>query len=86
LLAQTEGVFAETAGGVTVAVTKKLIEQGRIPRDEAIVICITGNGLKTLDAADGAVNEPAIIQPSLDAFVELLDDARIDSFEPELVA
>ena len=50
LLARTEGIFAETAGGVTVAVTRKLIEQGRIPRDEEIVICITGNGLKTQDA------------------------------------
>jgi threonine synthase len=85
LLAQTEGIFAETAGGVTVAVAKKLIEQGRIPRDEEIVICITGNGLKTLDAADEAVREPAVIEPSLDAFVELLDEQRIESFEPELV-
>src|ERR1700733_3390104 len=50
LLAQTEGIFAETAGGVTLAVTQKLIEQGKIPRDEEIVICITGNGLKTQDA------------------------------------
>ena len=50
LLARTEGIFAETAGGVTLAVTRKLIEQGRIPRDEEIVICITGNGLKTQDA------------------------------------
>src|SRR5207245_5827114 len=47
LLGRTEGVFAETAGGVTVAVARKLIEQGRIPRDEEIVLCITGNGLKT---------------------------------------
>src|SRR5207302_2793702 len=44
LLARTEGVFAETAGGVTVAVTRKLLEQGRLPRDEEIVVCITGNG------------------------------------------
>ena len=50
LLARTEGIFAETAGGVTVAVARKLIEQGRIPRDEEIVLCITGNGLKTQDA------------------------------------
>ena len=50
LLARTEGIFTETAGGVTVAATKKLIEAGRIPRDEPIVICITGNGLKTPDA------------------------------------
>ena len=53
LLAETEGIFAETAGGVTVAVARKLIEQGRIDRDEEIVLCITGNGLKTQDAVIG---------------------------------
>ena len=68
LLARTEGVWAETAGGVTLAVTRKLIEQGRIPRDEEIVICITGNGLKTQDAITDAVEPPTIIKPSLDAF------------------
>src|SRR5438128_448935 len=47
LLGRTEGIFAETAGGVTVAVARKLIEQGRIPRDEATVLCSTGNALKT---------------------------------------
>lgn len=50
LIAETEGIFTETAGGVTVAVTKKLIEQGRIDPDELTVIAITGNGLKTIDA------------------------------------
>jgi threonine synthase len=50
LLAETEGIFAETAGGVTVGVAKKLIASGKIPRDESAVICVTGNGLKTLDA------------------------------------
>lgn len=68
LLARTEGVFAETAGGVTLAVTRKLIEQGRIPRDEEIVICITGNGLKTQDCVAEAVEKPANIKPSLEAF------------------
>src|SRR5436305_14212386 len=68
LLAKTEGIFAETAGGVTLAVTRKLIEQGRIPRDEEIVICITGNGLKTQDAIADVLEEPAVIKPSLDAF------------------
>ena len=47
LLGETEGIFAETAGGVTLAVARKLIEQGRIDRDGSTVICITGNGLKT---------------------------------------
>jgi len=68
LLARTEGIFAETAGGTTLAVTKKLLEQGRIPRDEEIVICITGNGLKTQDCIAEAVDKPHVIKPSLDAF------------------
>jgi threonine synthase len=81
LLGRTEGIFAETAGGVTVAVTRKLIEQGRIPRDEEIVICITGNGLKTQDAVAGYLEKPALIKPSLKEFKKLLGEAR----EPALV-
>src|SRR5205807_3133949 len=68
LLAQTEGIFAETAGGVTLAAARKLIEQGRIPRDEEIVVCITGNGLKTQDAIAEWVQKPAVIRPSLEEF------------------
>jgi threonine synthase len=75
LLARTEGIFAETAGGVTVAVARKLIEQGRIPRDEEIVLCITGNGLKTQDALAGVVAEPTVIRPSLEAFEPLVESA-----------
>jgi threonine synthase len=71
LLARTEGVFAETAGGTTLAVAKKLIESGRIPRDEEIVLCVTGNGLKTQDAVFDAIEEPATIAPTLAAFEEL---------------
>ncbi|MBX9582913.1 MAG: threonine synthase [Gemmataceae bacterium] len=71
LLARTEGVFAETAGGTTVAVARKLIEAGRLPRDEEIVLCVTGNGLKTQDAVFEAVERPAVIKPSLAAFEEL---------------
>jgi len=70
LLASTEGIFTETAGGVTVAVTKKLIEQGRIPRDESIVISITGNGLKTQEALSGRLLKFAIIKPNLNSFEE----------------
>src|SRR5206468_314518 len=69
LLGKTEGIWAETAGGVTVAVTRKLIEQGRIPRDEEIVICVTGNGLKTQEAVADRLKQPAVIRPSLEAFV-----------------
>ena len=68
LLAETEGVFTETAGGVTVAVTKKLIDQGRIPRDEVIVVCITGNGLKTQEPLMGRLGETVRIQPNLASF------------------
>jgi threonine synthase len=74
LLAKTEGIFAETAGGVTVAVTRKLLEQGKLPRDEEIVICITGNGLKTQDAVAGELEEPVTIKPSLQAFEPLLSE------------
>jgi threonine synthase len=73
LLAKTEGIFAETAGGVTVAVARKLLEQGKLPRDEEIVLCITGNGLKTQDAIVGELEEPVTIKPSLDAFEPLLE-------------
>lgn len=68
LLAQTEGVFTETAGGVTVAVTRKLIQQGRIKPDELTVISITGNGLKTREAIEKSVGEAGIIEPTLAAF------------------
>jgi threonine synthase len=76
LLARTEGVWAETAGGVTLAVTRKLIEQGRIPRDEEIVICITGNGLKTQDAVVDLLEKPAVIAPSLDDFVAVYEGTK----------
>ena len=73
LLAETEGIFAETAGGVTVGVAKKLIASGAIPADDSAVLCITGNGLKTIDAGEDCVGKPHEIKPSLrefDAFVE----------------
>ncbi len=68
LLARTEGIFTETAGGVTVATAKKLIESGIIPRNESIVLAITGNGMKTQEAIQQAVGEPTLIDPKLDAF------------------
>jgi threonine synthase len=68
LLANTEGIFTETAGGVTVGVTKKLIEQGIIPRDESILISITGNGLKTQEAIQDQVGRPFIIDAKLSDF------------------
>lgn len=68
LLASTEGIFTETAGGVTVAVTKKLIEKGVIPKNESCVICITGNGLKTQEAVSDHIGKPYKIKPTLDSF------------------
>ena len=76
LLGRTEGIFAETAGGVTVAVARKLIEQGRLPRNEDIVLCITGNGLKTQDAVAGCLQEPAVIGTSLEEFDALTEVPR----------
>ncbi len=73
LLAETEGIFAETAGGVTVACAKKLIESGRIPRNESIVLCITGHGLKTQEAIVDKVGEPKLIRPNLKAFEALFE-------------
>ena len=66
LLAETEGIFTETAGGVTVAVTRKLKDQGRIAPDDLTVIAITGNGLKTPDAVKLA--PPIVIEPKVAQF------------------
>jgi threonine synthase len=70
LLAEYEGIFAETAGGVTVACAKKLIESGKIPRNEEVVLCITGHGLKTQEAVAGRCGELRLIKPSLREFEE----------------
>ena len=72
LLAETEGIFTETAGGVTLGVTQKLIKQGRIKKNESIVICITGNGLKTQEAVAHHVGKPTIINAKVTEFDELL--------------
>jgi threonine synthase len=72
LLAKTEGIFAETAGGVTVAATKKLVAMGVIGRDDVTVICVTGNGLKTQEAVTDAVQRPMEIGPTLKSFDEVL--------------
>src|SRR5437667_7969685 len=79
LLGRTEGIFAETAGGVTVAVARKLIEQGRIPRDEEVVLCITGNGLKTQEAVADRLQRPAVIKPSLEEFEGVVEGAQVEA-------
>jgi threonine synthase len=68
LLAETEGIFTETAGGVTVSVARKLIEQGRINPEESIVLVITGNGLKTIGAVSASLGECITIRPKIEAF------------------
>jgi len=73
LLAETEGIFTETAGGVTAGVTEKLIRDGRILPDDTTVVCITGNGLKTTDAIAAEFPATEAIAPRLDAFEALLD-------------
>lgn len=80
LLAQTEGIFTETAGGVTVGVTRKLISQGVIGKDASIVVCITGNGLKTQEAIMGKIGQTIPIQASLASLEEALAnfDARAE--------
>ncbi|MDQ6842489.1 MAG: pyridoxal-phosphate dependent enzyme, partial [Actinomycetota bacterium] len=67
LLARTTGIFTETAGGVTVAVLAELARRGEIDRDERVVVYITGDGLKTLDAVRDGI-EISEIEPTLEAF------------------
>jgi len=68
LLARTEGIFAETAGGVTIGVLKKLVAAGKIDPEERVVAYITGNGLKTVDAVAEHVAPPLRVAPNLAAF------------------
>ncbi len=74
LLARTEGIFSETAGGVTIATAKKLIKQGKIGKNDITVICITGNGLKTQESLSGYTKEVHYIKPSLSSFEEILGE------------
>ncbi len=72
LLARTEGIFAETAGGVTVATAKKLIESGQLDPDAETVLLITGDGLKTLDALGDTVGPRATVPASAEAVINAL--------------
>lgn len=76
LLAETEGIFTETAGGTTVAVLKKLVEAGKINADETTVVYITGNGLKTQEAVQDFVGQPLTIEPKLESFERALERSR----------
>ncbi len=68
LLAETEGIFTETAGGVTIAVLRALAERGTFGRDEVVVAYVTGQGLKTLEAVASTVAAPVAIRPTLRDF------------------
>ncbi|MCM1982359.1 threonine synthase [Lyngbya confervoides] len=76
LLAETEGIFTETAGGTTVAVLKKLVETGQINPEEKTVVYITGNGLKTQEAVQPYVGEPLTIEAKLESFERAWDRAQ----------
>jgi threonine synthase len=73
MLAECEGIFTETAGGVTVGVAKKLIASGKIPAGDSAVLCITGNGLKTIESVVGHVGSTREIRPSLREFETMLE-------------
>ncbi|MBB1157316.1 threonine synthase [Amycolatopsis dendrobii] len=72
LLARTEGIFTETAGGVTVATAKKLVETGKLDPDAETVLLITGDGLKTLDAVENHIGPKATVPPSAEAVAKAL--------------
>ncbi len=76
LLAKTEGIFAETAGGVTLASAMKLIGSGHIDRDDVTVLSITGNGLKTKEAIIGHTGEPHHINPNMKSFEEVMEKIK----------
>jgi threonine synthase len=73
LLARTEGIFAETAGGVTIATLAKLAAQGVVRRDERVVAYVTGHGLKTVEALVSSVGPSATIAPTMEAFHQAVD-------------
>ena len=77
LLGRTEGIFTETAGGVTVSVAKKLAEQGRFGADETVVISITGNGLKTQEAVYGQLGQTHGIEPNLASLAAALQTEKL---------
>ena len=76
LLARTEGIFTETAGGVTIGVLAKLAASGVVRPDERVVAYVTGNGLKTLDAVAPFCRPTATIPPTIEAFNDAIDLSR----------
>ena len=74
LLARTEGIFAETAGGVVIAGLKKMAAEGKIRPDELTVAYITGNGLKTQEAVVNSLRQPLLIKPTMASFQKALKE------------
>ncbi|MBS7610020.1 pyridoxal-phosphate dependent enzyme, partial [Candidatus Bathyarchaeota archaeon] len=72
LLAKTEGIFSEPAGGVTIAVLKKLLESGDILKDEIVVCYVTGNGLKTAEVLLNSIQKPIEVEPTLGSLSKAL--------------
>jgi threonine synthase len=76
LLAETTGIFTETAGGVTVAGALSLAREGKLTPDDEVVLCITGNGLKTVEAVSGSLPEAPVIAPKVREVVALVEASR----------
>ena len=76
LLAETEGIFTETAGGVTISGLKHLAESGAIKPDDLTVAYITGNGLKTQEAVESLVN-PLMVKPTISSFEEAMNERAL---------
>lgn len=72
LLAETEGVFAEPAGGVTIAVLRKLLEKGKIDPEESVVCCVTGSGFKAIETIRNTIQQPCTVEPSLKELTRIL--------------
>jgi threonine synthase len=77
LLAETEGIFAETAGGVTLAAALRLKERGIISKKESLVLSITGNGFKTKEVLEGALKPSLRIKPTVSSFEEALKEVSL---------
>jgi len=73
LLAKTEGIFSEPAGGVTIAVLRKLVESGGISPDEEVVCCVTGSGFKAAETILESTPKPVEIEPTLEALAKIID-------------
>jgi threonine synthase len=86
LLAETEGIFTEPAGGTTVAVTRKLIAEGRIAPDESVVICITGNGYKTSELMVDRMAAPVHLSRSLGDFDKWLEEKAVSGQRAHVVS